>query len=232
MVLSPATQALRKEMKIRARVEAIFNKHEDDFESKQEFDDYLEEREDIIFNLSEGVDVAEMERKVEQYRLANAESIIRNEARRCGRGACFGGTACCFTASLYRLANAESIIRNGARRAEELRRKAAAGEEGAGHAGISGTAAAFAEGADAEPHQGMEYTAAMPEAAAAAVLGMGTAPVPLSSAAADAAGNLQAPGGGQLSSEAWRTMALSSGWRPEFPKRKALEQAFGSVLVF
>lgn len=38
-------------------------------------------------------------------------------------------------------------------RAEELRRKAAAGEEGAGHAGISGTAAAFAEGADAEPHQ-------------------------------------------------------------------------------
>ncbi|KAI7840363.1 hypothetical protein COHA_005908 [Chlorella ohadii] len=198
MVLSPATQALRKEMKIRARVEAIFNKHEDDFESKQEFDDYLEEREDIIFNLSEGVDVAEMERKVEQYRLANAESIIRNEARR----------------------------------AEELRRKAAAGEEGAGHAGISGTAAAFAEGADAEPHQGMEYTAAMPEAAAAAVLGMGTAPVPLSSAAADAAGNLQAPGGGQLSSEAWRTMALSSGWRPEFPKRKALEQAFGSVLVF
>ncbi|PRW56035.1 CDK-activating kinase assembly factor MAT1 [Chlorella sorokiniana] len=199
MVLSPATQALRKEMKIRARVEAIFNKHEDEFDNKQEYDDYLEEREDIIFNLSEGVDVAEMERKVEQYRLANTESIIRNEARR----------------------------------AEELRRKAAAGEEGAGHAGISGTAAAFAEGADAEPHQGMEYTAAMPEAAAAAVLGMGPAPVPLSSVATDAAGNLQAAAGGaQLSSDAWRTMALASGWRPEFPKRKALEQAFGSVLVF
>lgn len=28
--------------------------------------------------------MAEMEHKVEQYRLANAESIIRNEARRCG----------------------------------------------------------------------------------------------------------------------------------------------------
>lgn len=57
--------------------------------------------------------------------------------------------------------------------------------------------------------------------------------MPLSSAVADAAGNLQAaPGGGQLSTEAWRTMALASGWRPEFPKRKALEQAFGSVLVF
>lgn len=49
----------------------------------------------------------------------------------------------------------------------------------------------------------------------------------------DAEGNLQAaPGGGQLSSETWRAMALASGWRPEFPKRKALEQAFGSVLVF
>lgn len=38
-------------------------------------------------------------------------------------------------------------------RAEELRRKATTGQEGAGQAGISGTAAAFAEGADAEPHQ-------------------------------------------------------------------------------
>jgi hypothetical protein len=41
-----------------------------------------------------------------------------------------------------------------------------------------------------------------------------------------------AAGGGQLSSEAWLQMALSSGWRQDMPKRKALEQAFGSVLVF
>lgn len=69
----------------------------------------------------------------------------------------------------YRRTNADSIVRNEARRAEELRRRVAAAEEGAGQAGISGTAAAFAEGKDAEPHQGMEYTAALPEVAAAAL---------------------------------------------------------------
>ena len=69
----------------------------------------------------------------------------------------------------YRRANADSIVRNEALRAEELRRRVAAAEEGAGQAGVSGTAAAFQEGADAEPHQGMEYTAALPEAAAAAL---------------------------------------------------------------
>ena len=264
-----------------------FNKREEDFATKQEFDDYLEEREDIserrlaacrnqqqfcgvrccgqswqsghaggprlypppmppvhppapaVFNLVEGIDVKDMERRVEEYRRANADSIVRNDALR----------------------------------AEELRRRAAASEEGAGHAGVSGTAAAFHEGADAEPHQGMEYTAALPEAAAAALgtcvaarLALlawlrqpllclflatlsvahftqlpclsycpacrGPAPLPLG-LAPDVDGNLQAAaGGGQLSSEAWLQMGLSSGWRQDMPKRKALEQAFGSVLLF
>jgi hypothetical protein len=53
--------------------------------------------------------------------------------------------------------------------------------------------------------------------------------VPL--AAADADGNLQAAAG-QPTGEAWLAMALASGWRQEMPRRKALEQAFGSVLVF
>ena len=60
-------------------------------------------------------------------------------------------------------------VRNDALRAEELRRRVAASEEGAGIAGLSGTAAAFHEGQEAEPQQGMEYTAALPEAAAAAL---------------------------------------------------------------
>ena len=61
----------------------------------------------------------------------------------------------------YRRTHADSIVRNEARRAEELRRRVAAAEEGAGAAGVSGTTAAFQEGADAEPHQGMEYTAGL-----------------------------------------------------------------------
>ncbi|EFN58496.1 hypothetical protein CHLNCDRAFT_140536 [Chlorella variabilis] len=186
---------LRREMQIRTRIESIFNKREENFASRQEYHEYLEEREDIIFNLVERIDVKEMESRVEEYRRVNADSIVRNEALR----------------------------------AEELRRRVAAAEEGAGQAGVSGTAAAFQEGADAEPHQGMEYTATLPEAAAAAVLGTAPAPLPLAAAGAD--GNLQAAAG-QLTGDAWLAMALSSGWRQDMPKRKALEQAFGSVLVF
>lgn len=88
-----------------------------------------------VFNLVEGIDVAETEKKISEYRMANADNIIKNEALR----------------------------------AEELRRRVAAAEEGAGQAGVSGTAAAFHEGADAEPHHGMEYTVALPEAAVAAL---------------------------------------------------------------
>ena len=58
--------------------------------------------------------------------------------------------------------------------AEKLRRDAheKVGPDGAPgapaeHAGVSGTAAAFHGGQDAEPHQGMEYTANLPTGVAA-----------------------------------------------------------------
>ncbi|KAK9810481.1 hypothetical protein WJX72_011384 [[Myrmecia] bisecta] len=71
-----------KELQVRNRVEAIFNKAESDFASKREYDDYLEEREDIIFNLCEGEQVAEMEARISAYQRANYENIIANEARK------------------------------------------------------------------------------------------------------------------------------------------------------
>jgi len=37
---------------------------------------------DAVFNLIEGVQVKEMEGRIEKYRRSNAESIARNEARR------------------------------------------------------------------------------------------------------------------------------------------------------
>ena len=49
--------------------------------------------------------------------------------------------------------------------------------------------------------------------------------------AAGADGNLAA-GGQALAGDAWLAMALASGWRQDMPRRKALEQAFGSALVF
>ena len=110
-----------------------FNKREDDFPGKKEYDDYLEEREDIseallcscgslplgrrpaarvsangrlhqlsrcplcppnaVFNLTEGIEVEEMERKIREYRLANADNILQNEARRVSQapGPCCNG---------------------------------------------------------------------------------------------------------------------------------------------
>jgi hypothetical protein len=54
--------------------------------------------------------------------------------------------------------------------AEAVRQKAAeevqAGIPGPERADVSGTAAAFQDGTDAEPHQGMEYTAVIPSGAA------------------------------------------------------------------
>ena len=48
---------LNKEVETRRRILSIFNKELEDFKTKSEFDDYLEEREDIMFNLSQGIDV-------------------------------------------------------------------------------------------------------------------------------------------------------------------------------
>ena len=76
---------LNKEVETRRRILSIFNKEPEDFETKAAYDDYLEEREDIMFNLSQGIDVKAMEARVKAYQEQEAESIARNEARRLQR---------------------------------------------------------------------------------------------------------------------------------------------------
>jgi hypothetical protein len=82
---------LNKEVETRQRILSIFNKELDDFKTKAEYDDYLEEREDIMFNLSQGIDVKATEAKVKAYQEREAESIARNEARRLERVLVTGG---------------------------------------------------------------------------------------------------------------------------------------------
>jgi hypothetical protein len=77
--------SLSKELQVRHRILAIYNKELEDFDDKAAYDDYLEEREDIMFNLSQGIDVAAMEAAVRAYQEREGESIGRNEARRLGR---------------------------------------------------------------------------------------------------------------------------------------------------
>uniref|UniRef100_A0A7S0R2C8 MAT1 centre domain-containing protein n=1 Tax=Chlamydomonas leiostraca TaxID=1034604 RepID=A0A7S0R2C8_9CHLO len=72
---------IAKELKIRKRIAAIYNKTRDDFETKEAWDDYLEGVEDIIYNLANNVDTQATEARVGDYERANRASIIANQAR-------------------------------------------------------------------------------------------------------------------------------------------------------
>ncbi|XP_050219199.1 uncharacterized protein LOC126669701 [Mercurialis annua] len=71
-----------KEMSARRRFASIFNKREDDFPSLKDYNNYLEEVEDMIFDYVAGVDVPAIEAKIAQYQKENAEQIMINQARK------------------------------------------------------------------------------------------------------------------------------------------------------
>ena len=58
-----------------------YNKRQSDFSALKEYNDYLEETEEIIFNLCEGVETRATETKVEAYRRENAADIARRQQR-------------------------------------------------------------------------------------------------------------------------------------------------------
>ncbi|OVA15505.1 Cdk-activating kinase assembly factor MAT1/Tfb3 [Macleaya cordata] len=82
MVVASGTNSYAKEMAIRKRIANIFNKREEDFPSLREYNDYLEEVEDMTFSLIEGIDVAAIEAKIAKYQEENAEQIIIARARK------------------------------------------------------------------------------------------------------------------------------------------------------
>ena len=73
---------VEKELDIRRKVMKDFNKNQDDFATVREYDDYLEQIETIIYNLTYNVDVEETKQLVEQYRKENGESISKNRSKR------------------------------------------------------------------------------------------------------------------------------------------------------
>ncbi|KAL0360069.1 UNVERIFIED_CONTAM: CDK-activating kinase assembly factor MAT1 [Sesamum radiatum] len=82
MVVASGTNAFAKEMAIRKRIAGIYNKREEDFPSLREYNDYLEEVEDMIVNLIEGIDVPAIEARIAQYQRENAEQIMNAQARK------------------------------------------------------------------------------------------------------------------------------------------------------
>lgn len=72
---------VEREVDIRKRVMAILNRREDEFDSKMDWDNFLEQRETMIMNLVSGIDVAKTEADLRKYEQSNLDSIRANKAR-------------------------------------------------------------------------------------------------------------------------------------------------------
>ncbi|KAM7472902.1 hypothetical protein LguiA_011085 [Lonicera macranthoides] len=191
VVVASGTNSFAKEMSIRKRIASIFNKREDDFPSLKEYNDYLEEVEDMIVNLVEGIDVPAIEARIAQYEKENAEQIMNAQARKAEE------YAAALAASKGQPAQTDED--------EAIGQSAQPGFNTQGH-----YAPAVAAGAIAQPRP----------------TGMGPQPLPLGS---DMHGyhiddeemmRLKADRGGR-----------AGGWSLELSKKRALEEAFGSIWI-
>jgi len=59
----------------------FFNKRREDFGSDREYDDYLEEVEDLTFNLLNDIDIPKTEARIAEFQKQNAQSIAANQAK-------------------------------------------------------------------------------------------------------------------------------------------------------
>ncbi|XP_002735198.1 CDK-activating kinase assembly factor MAT1-like [Saccoglossus kowalevskii] len=72
---------VEKEVDIRKRILKDYCKKEEDFSTLREFNDYLEDIETIIFNLANNIDVESTKKKMEEYRKANREQIMKSKGK-------------------------------------------------------------------------------------------------------------------------------------------------------
>ncbi|XP_076155309.1 CDK-activating kinase assembly factor MAT1 [Alosa pseudoharengus] len=73
--------AIDKEVEIRKKVLKIYNKREFDFPSLREYNDYLEQVEEIVFNLTNNIDLERTRQIMEQYQRENRDVIQRNKVK-------------------------------------------------------------------------------------------------------------------------------------------------------
>ncbi|KAF9239674.1 CDK-activating kinase assembly factor [Melanogaster broomeanus] len=72
---------VEKEVAVRRRIAKEFNKRREDFVDLRSYNDYLEEVEDITFNLINDINVPETEARIDKYRRENAALIELNLRR-------------------------------------------------------------------------------------------------------------------------------------------------------
>lgn len=73
---------VEKEVRIRKKLARSYNLLEDDFKTLKEYDEYLEELEDVTFNLVNDIDVEETNARIELHKKKFAENIKRNIERK------------------------------------------------------------------------------------------------------------------------------------------------------
>ncbi|KAL6716486.1 TFIIH/NER complex subunit [Lecanora helva] len=71
---------IEREVDVRRRISAIFNRRESEFNTLRDYNNYLEEVEAMTFNLISNIDVAETEVKIAAYSKENAQIIAQNKA--------------------------------------------------------------------------------------------------------------------------------------------------------
>ncbi|KAI5370475.1 putative Zinc finger, RING-type, cdk-activating kinase assembly factor MAT1/Tfb3 [Septoria linicola] len=69
---------VEREVDIRRKVAAVFNRREDEFEDLRAYNDYLNDVEDITFNLINRIDEDETERRFREYEKAHQQEIADN----------------------------------------------------------------------------------------------------------------------------------------------------------
>lgn len=72
---------IEREIDLRKRIQNIYNKTEDDFDSLKEYNAYLEKVESIVFDLSEGNNVEEIQKQVDQYENEHKIEILERAMR-------------------------------------------------------------------------------------------------------------------------------------------------------
>lgn len=72
---------VEKEVNIRRRILRDYNKREEDFDTLNEYNDYLEEVETVIYNLANNIDVVETNKRIEQYKKDNKEQIVKSKSK-------------------------------------------------------------------------------------------------------------------------------------------------------
>lgn len=67
---------------IRRKIKAIYNKTEEDFSTLLEFQNYEEDVEDMIFNLVQGIDEEETQKKIELFQKNNISNITQKQSKK------------------------------------------------------------------------------------------------------------------------------------------------------